>query len=72
MGQYPAAEPLYLRSIEIVAASLGDEHPHTQTIFGNLIYLIRKAIESDRGDELSDHPLTQHTIDSLQVNEDGA
>jgi hypothetical protein len=65
MGRYPAAEPLYVRSIEIVAASLGDEHPNTQTILNNFIYLIQTAIEFDRVDEFSDHPLTQHIIASL-------
>ncbi|WP_086936162.1 tetratricopeptide repeat protein [Chamaesiphon minutus] len=35
-GRYAAAEPLYVRALEILEQSLGINHPNTQTIRENL------------------------------------
>jgi len=38
-GKYSEAEPLYLRSLEILMQALGQDHPHTQSVMVSLMML---------------------------------
>ena len=42
-GKYSEAEPLYKRSLAIVAKALGPEHPHVATSLENYAMLLRKT-----------------------------
>ncbi|MGV2390092.1 MAG UNVERIFIED_CONTAM: tetratricopeptide repeat protein [Microcystis novacekii LVE1205-3] len=41
-SRYSEAEPLYLEAINIFRERLGENHPHTQTVYRN--YLIRNYL----------------------------
>jgi Tetratricopeptide repeat len=38
-GKYSEAEPLYLRSLEILMQKLGQDHPNTQSVMSSLMML---------------------------------
>lgn len=39
MGRYSEAEPLYGRALGILTKSLGENHPHTQSVMSALMML---------------------------------
>ena len=66
MGRYSEAEPLYLRTLEIFLKCLGEDHPNTQTVFGNFRYFIQQALANNSAASLSDHPLTQQLLQEMK------
>ena len=60
-GNYDAAEPLYLRSLEIYETALGESHPHVATSLNNLAALYR-----DQGNYDAAEPLL---LQSLEIRE---
>ena len=66
MGRYSDAEPLYLRALEIWTKSLGENHPHTQTVWGNFRHLLQQALTNGSADSLSPHPLTQQLLQEMR------
>ena len=66
MSRNTDAEPLYAKALEIFLTKLGQEHPNTQTVGNNLVGLLQKVIETNQTNELSDHPLTQHFLESIK------
>ncbi|WP_071995629.1 tetratricopeptide repeat protein [Microcystis aeruginosa] len=39
-GRYTEAEPLYREAINIATQVLGDNHPHTQTVYQNYLRML--------------------------------
>ncbi len=39
-GRYTEAEPLYLEAINIATQVLGENHPHTQTVYRNYLRML--------------------------------
>ncbi|WP_156120477.1 hypothetical protein [Neosynechococcus sphagnicola] len=60
--RYSDAEPLYVRSCEILLSVLGQEHPNTQTVIGTLIQFLLQVMAENRTAELSDAPITQQLL----------
>jgi hypothetical protein len=48
---------------------LGENHPNTQTVWGNFVYLLQQAVEAGRAAELSDHPTTQAVLAQIQAEQ---
>ena len=69
MGFYPEAEPLYLQALGILFNQLGEEHPNTQTVWRNFIDCLRDAISAGQDSQLSQHPITQATLQQLREME---
>jgi tetratricopeptide (TPR) repeat protein len=69
-GRYAEAEPLYVRALGVFSNQLGKEHPDTQTVISNFIAFIQTAIAEGAMTQLSDHPMTQATIQSLSQSTD--
>jgi tetratricopeptide (TPR) repeat protein len=64
--RYEEAEPLYVEAVAIAVNTLGETHPNTITIWQNYVDLLQQAIDQGRTAELSDHPMTQDLLRSLQ------
>ena len=69
MERYPEAEPLYLQALGILFNQLGEEHPNTQTVWRNFIDCLRDAISAGQDSQLSQHPITQATLQQLREME---
>ncbi len=69
MGFYPEAEPLYLQALGILFNRWGEEHPKTQTVWRNFIDCLRDAISAGQDSQLSQHPITQATLQQLREME---
>ncbi|WP_287169178.1 MULTISPECIES: tetratricopeptide repeat protein [unclassified Microcystis] len=39
-GRYSEAEPFYLEAINIFREGLGENHPHTQTVYQNYLRML--------------------------------
>ncbi len=65
-GRYEEAEPLYLRTLEILVNCLGENHSHIQTAWNNFRYLIQQAVQNGKAGELSAHPVTQMIVRQSQ------
>jgi hypothetical protein len=65
--RYGEAEPLVLRAIAIFSQSLGDTHPNTQPVRGNVSRFLQAVVQGDRASELSDHPVTRSRLQQLQT-----
>ncbi|WP_205879048.1 tetratricopeptide repeat protein [Leptolyngbya sp. BC1307] len=65
-GHYEQTESLYLQAISILMEQLGQEHPNTQAVVNNFVQFIAAVVQVGRQGELSDHPATQHFIESVQ------
>jgi hypothetical protein len=65
-GRYSEAEPLCVRSLEILLQKLGHEHPKTKRGLNNFVTCLQNAIATNQGDRRSDHPLTQAFLAQLR------
>jgi tetratricopeptide (TPR) repeat protein len=46
-GRYTEAEPLYLEAINIATQALGENHPHTQTVYRNYLRMLSQLPEAE-------------------------
>ena len=46
-GKYTEAEPLYQRSIAILLATLGENHPNTQTVMMNYFRMLSQVSDEE-------------------------
>ena len=46
-GRYPEAEPLYLEAIKIATQVLGENHPHTKTLYQNYLRMLSQLPEAE-------------------------
>jgi tetratricopeptide (TPR) repeat protein len=46
-GRYEEAEPLYLEAINIATQGLGENHPHTQTVYQNYLEMLSQLPEAE-------------------------
>jgi tetratricopeptide (TPR) repeat protein len=58
MGRYEAAEPLYLRALDIDSAALGEDHPDTAIDLGNLAGLYTQFDRYEEAETLYHKALT--------------
>ena len=65
-GRYEEAEPMYVQAIAILNNRLGQNHPNTRTVNNNFIKFVTTVLTAERQHELSDNPLTQQAIQSIQ------
>jgi tetratricopeptide (TPR) repeat protein len=70
MKRYSEAEPLYLRTLEILVKCFPENHPYAQTTWNSFCHLIQQAVESDRTQELSSHPITQSLLQEIQAQDE--
>ena len=66
LEQYAESANFAVRALDIFLAKLGQDHPNTQTVLNNFVAILRKVVETNQTDQLSDHPLTQAILESLQ------
>jgi hypothetical protein len=45
--RYSEAEPLYLEAINIFRERLGENHPHTQTVYQNYLMMLSQLPEAE-------------------------
>ena len=64
--RYSEAEPLYLQALMILFEQLGETHPITQTVWGNFVEFLKKAIQAGQAAQLSDNPATQAVLEQLR------
>ena len=68
-GRHIEAELLYARAIEISLQALGQDHPNTQTFIRNFIGCVQQAIQAGQRGQLSEHPLTQNILATIDQGE---
>ena len=65
-GKYEEAEPLYIEALSIAFNVLGEDHPNTRIFRNNFEKLLKKAIEADKTQILSNDRITQDLLKQLQ------
>lgn len=65
-GNFNEAETFYHKALQIRISIYGEDHPNTQTVRRNFILFLREVLQAGQTDQLSDHPLTQATLENLQ------
>lgn len=69
-GCHEEAEPLYIQAVKLFANLIGENHPNTETVWKNFAIFLQRVIDRNRTADLSNHPLTQTLLQSLQNSSD--
>jgi tetratricopeptide (TPR) repeat protein len=65
-GRYSQAEPLYKQALEMIIKIVGQDHPYTKIVRRNFIRFLKKVIQENKTDQLSDDELIQSLVSYLQ------